>query len=424
MSFLSSNMHYVFHVEYFRNLNLLTKSDRDAAIIRRRNQDIRTFLFPKSGSVVPAPFSELRDMPGFHSFSLYTTYPGLLIGTGNPHETALDGAVKCGFSLDYVTGLPYIPGSSLKGLLRSSFPGTLRREPVQDAETAKMEAEAKEELIRDFLNQENLNVRALEDVIFGSDDPEEKKFQINLECGDVFLGAFPVSWPDSILEMEFITPHKEKFSDPIPISIMKIRPNVRMEFAFLLHDSPSTGVSAEEKAELFRQLLLESGAGAKTNVGFGRLAENPAPPNVIGYNQDKYDEMDAILRSRSSGAADMSKSRRPAPPSSRSHGQRRVLGKCPNCGSDIIAGERFPPSCTGKCGFRLGRPPRYRNSITDGEYEKLLHGETVLLRGFEDGYGGRYDANVRLTGVKDPQTDVRTGETVCYGWYRQERILP
>ena len=423
MSFQSSNMHYVFHVEYFRNLNLLTKSDREAEIIRQRNQDIRTFSFPKPGRGVSAPFDGLRNVPGFHSFSLYTTYPGLLIGTGNPHETALDGAVKCVFSLDYVTGLPYIPGSSLKGLLRSGFPGTLRRESVLDPKTAQMEAVAKAELIRDFLNRDNLDVRALENAVFGSDNPEEKKREPNPECGDVFLGAFPVSWPESILEMEFITPHKEKFSDPTPISIMKIRPNVRMEFAFLLHDSLSTGVSAAEKAELFQQLLLESGAGAKTNVGFGRLAENPAPPNKIGYDDVKYKEMDAILRSRTFGAAGAAKSRRPAPPVSRFPGQHRILGKCPKCGRDMIAGGKFP-SCTGRCGFRPGRPQGYKKEarITDEEYERLLRGETVLLREFEDNWG-TYAANVRMTGIRSPQEDRRTGETVYWAQYQKERIL-
>ena len=60
----------------------------------------------------------------------------------------------------------------------------------------------------------------------------------------------------------------------------------------------SVTIHPEEKAELFRHLLLESGTGAKTNVGFGRLSETAVSPNVIGYNLDAYREMDKIMQAR------------------------------------------------------------------------------------------------------------------------------
>src|SRR5690606_9438219 len=56
-------------------------------------------------------------------WELYTTYPGLLIGSGYQHESGGENEFKIGFFFDYTTGLPQIPGSSVKGVLRSSFPG-------------------------------------------------------------------------------------------------------------------------------------------------------------------------------------------------------------------------------------------------------------------------------------------------------------
>ncbi len=56
-------------------------------------------------------------------FDVVTTYPGLLIGTGYTHEKKNDeDAFKIGFFFDYTSGMPIIPGSSVKGLLRSAFP--------------------------------------------------------------------------------------------------------------------------------------------------------------------------------------------------------------------------------------------------------------------------------------------------------------
>src|ERR1035437_1606321 len=52
---------------------------------------------------------------------LYTTYPGLATGIGTMHETGEEGEYKLGLAFDHTTGLPFIPGQSVKGLLRSVF---------------------------------------------------------------------------------------------------------------------------------------------------------------------------------------------------------------------------------------------------------------------------------------------------------------
>ena len=391
MKFQSKNMHYVFHREYFDGLELMSK---DAQDVGERNQAVFTFAFPKADL-----FAGLRDMPNFYAFQLVTTYPGLLIGTGNPHDAKLDAAIKLGFSFDYVTGLPCLLGSSLKGLLRSRFPGKYSGEEKADREI----------LIGAYLGRDDINADALETEIFNG--------------GDIFLGAFPVDWPrDGMLSMEYITPHKD-FQDPVPISLLKVKPNVCFEFAFLLSDGT---ITAAQKCGLFRELTMEAGVGAKTNVGFGRMVKPEARPqkNRIGYDPARYEEMNRILKARAQQNRPSPKPSRPkqqaAPLKPDSRPARNVFGTCPKCGADIVPGDRFP-RCAGNCGFRPGRPNGYQNFVTEDEYRRLFHGEKILMRGFKSAKYGDFDALVSLKGYQDAKIDARTGKPVYWGAYEVER---
>ncbi|MDP2061065.1 MAG: type III-B CRISPR module RAMP protein Cmr6, partial [Flavobacteriaceae bacterium] len=63
---------------------------------------------------------EMNTFP-YSKFQLKTIYPGLVCGIGYEHELGFTNEFKLGFSFDHTTGLPYIPGSSVKGTLRSAF---------------------------------------------------------------------------------------------------------------------------------------------------------------------------------------------------------------------------------------------------------------------------------------------------------------
>ncbi len=260
MAFNSKNMNYIFNVEYFENFEIPRPTEKASQetieTIKRRNQDMEAFSFRE----IEIPVAELEGLSyekrfSYHSFQLYTKYPGLLIGIGYPHDIKVDGAVKCGFLFDYVSGLPYLSGSALKGMLRSYFPNAV----YSDEKSKECGA-----YVRGLLNKgEDFDLRGLENNIF--------------EYNDVFLGAYPNVRENEggILKMEFITPH-EKFKDPNPISILKVKPNVPFLFSFLLTDYSKGGkkiVGAEEKLDLFRKLVLDMGIGAKTNVGFGRFSQ-------------------------------------------------------------------------------------------------------------------------------------------------------
>ena len=257
MAYESKNMNYIFNVEYFKNI--FDMQNGVEAEIKKRNEAIFKFSFPEKET----PLTICEEMEGYRSFSLYTLYPGLLVGTGNPHELAKEGALKCGFTFDYVTGVPYITGSTLKGMLRSYFPGDSKDKEKDTEFTA---------LIKGILGKEELDVSAFKEKVF--------------ENNDIFLGAYPVIGRDaSLMEMEFITSHKDKFKNPNPVSLIKVKPAVEFTFSFLFSDyiaqDGTVIVSADEKCNLCKELILLMGIGAKTNVGYGRFSEAKPAENIL-----------------------------------------------------------------------------------------------------------------------------------------------
>lgn len=202
------------------------------------------------------PIDEIAAHSGeyFRSFCMETVYPGMLIGTGAPHGVKnQDNDFMLGFSFDYTTGQPYIPGSSVKGVLRSHF---------------KARPEAVAELLNAISGQAGIDagtVSRLETAVF--------------EENNVFFDARLVSGDSRgyILAEDYITPHPSPVKEPIPIQFLKVRSGVRFKFCFLLHDASPEGLKAtitvDQLQALFVKLLEYFGVGAKTNVGYGILRE-------------------------------------------------------------------------------------------------------------------------------------------------------
>lgn len=198
----------------------------------------------------------IPPIPGTTSIRLQTIYPGMILGAGNPHgasfdeddksqtnnnreEKAKDIEIKMGFSFDYVSGQPYIPGSSVKGALRSCF--------TKYSEIIAQLTDCDKDFVTETLVPE----------IF--------------EGEDVFLDAVVCRGgkDGKLIGEDYITPHKYKTKAPDPIRIIKIIPEVAFEFRFILKNSAS--ISATAKLKLFEIMLTLFGTGAKTNVGYGGL---------------------------------------------------------------------------------------------------------------------------------------------------------
>lgn len=196
-----------------------------------------------------------------HSFSLSTTYPGLIIGSGYTHGISSEEDSKMGFYFDFTMGVPTIAGSSIKGVLRSLF-------GYSDKEFYK---EQKIEFIQELLGKE-IDVDTLAEEIFEGKQAGEA---MSIYTRDKFYEARILKTSGSILQADYITPHKEALKNPVPLKIIKIAGGTSFEFSFDLHDSEIEGikVTADEKLTLFFQLLQFHGLGAKTNVGYGQFEE-------------------------------------------------------------------------------------------------------------------------------------------------------
>lgn len=189
------------------------------------------------------------------TFELKTTYPGLVCGIGYHHEVNKPksngnqtdkedsaGVYNLGMYFDYTTGLPVIPGSSIKGMLRSAI------------------------LEWDFLADKGIDAEMFVETVFdGKGQPIYDR--------DIFLDAIPVGTPaQHLFGEDYITHHPHPLQNPNPVRFLRINPGVTYQFRFILKDDKE-GLSAEEKLELFKEIICTFGLGAKTNVGYGQFTE-------------------------------------------------------------------------------------------------------------------------------------------------------
>lgn len=219
---------------------------------------------PKNPSINGIPYLSYFEV-GRQCIDLVTTYPGMLIGVGYSHPIGEknDADFQTGFYFDWTTGLPVIPGSSVKGALRSPFP-----RKGDDAEINVMKSDYLLGILWHIQNRK---------------DPYPDQFLGKLKKTifegqrDIFHDAYLVGTQPKghVFAEDYITPHKSPFSDPTPLRFLKIGPHVPFRFEFMLKPSriQDETVSAKDKLSLFKQILLDFGIGAKRNTGYGALVE-------------------------------------------------------------------------------------------------------------------------------------------------------
>jgi len=271
MSF--KNMNYGFNVKYFEGLDLLSDNQQ---VLEKRNDELCQFKFE---GTYGSDFLN-KGIPDYMEFKLTTTYPGLLIGLGNPHNIKSKGAIKTGFTFDYVTGLPYMEGSYLKGVLSSPFPRyecLIGQKPMDELEKEKLSnieetLEAYGEIEKTLSKEDKRErVKELEELLF-----ENTRIS--------YLGVFPViRTPVNLMKTDFITKHEE-LKNPNPVGILKIKEDIVFRFCFSVPESNK--YDREKIVQFFKQIILIWGIGAKTNVGYGQFCEKDEAPVD---NKDKTD---------------------------------------------------------------------------------------------------------------------------------------
>jgi len=261
------NLNYLFNVDYY--------SEFTYSYFKSCNHQIANQKWQVS-DLEPIYFTE-------YSFPLKTIYPGLLIGLGNAHSAGTDfisgdsksgTEIKLGFTLDFVTGLPVIPGSTIKGVLRSAF----KNFP---------------EYIAEKLCFEEKKIKDIENDIFGKDDMGKV----------IFFDAIPIK-PNKdgrLLGLESITPHNKPYDadksdggeeyqmnglkNPIPLTMLKVIPGVSFLFRFGFDSFNDVNISNEQLKNAFKSILIDLGIGAKTNVGFGVLENDDTEISQIKLKQ-------------------------------------------------------------------------------------------------------------------------------------------
>ena len=229
---MSANIGWLFYKNYFQDINYNNLTDKqNETIIQDKVQNIinQTPTIQNQND---------ENMLGNMHFQATTTYPGLLLGSGNAHELpSIEGQAILGFHFDYTSGLPIIQGSSIKGVLRSAF--------------------KHQEYIKELLNNIDININELEKEIFDN--------------GDIFFDAEIIESDNfnKILADDYLAPHGDNpFKNPIPLRFIKVLPNIIFRFDFELFDGI---ISKESKSKLFQNILEDLGLGAKTNVGYGKF---------------------------------------------------------------------------------------------------------------------------------------------------------
>jgi CRISPR-associated protein Cmr6 len=248
----------------------------------KKKEDIAGPFFKKKNKALCDTVLQLpaNAAPDMQHIILETIYPGLATGTGTTHETGALGEAKLGFYFDYTSGQPVIPGSSVKGALRSAFPQWSKHKNTGD-EIRKVKTRYIHGLVNNIPFKETkpctaemiAAVTALEEELF-----EGKRDGKRLSCyaQDIFFDAVIVkasthaTTANKFLGTDSITPHGgNPLENPIPIPFIKILPGVQFQFRFRLHNGAA--MTAAQKKSLFTTLLTTHGIGAKTNVGYGQL---------------------------------------------------------------------------------------------------------------------------------------------------------
>ncbi len=231
--------------------------------------DLRDSQFPAYEQIKRLVKQSIIKDPDSINVLDITLESSLLCGSGLEHPTEI------GFSFLNPYGIPYIPGSTIKGLARNCLLNNL----LCSSSTSDREVMS-ENLVFLFGAAENNN--------FSSSFHPEANFTVSTTKGHLtFLDSIPTSESDSQMEVDILNPH---FSDylsgktefpvsgtPIPVFFLVVKSNTSFSLIVLhrKHNDTLSGQQCHEYVDkLLRQFIKSSGVGSKTSVGYGAFRIN------------------------------------------------------------------------------------------------------------------------------------------------------
>ena len=201
----------------------------------------------------------------------------LITGLGQTHPS------ETGMVLDRNMGIPYIPSSSIKGIVRFAY---ILSVIFNDDGTIKDEFKDKEKI-------ENLGNYGVSDI-FGGDkilEGESKSFK----GGVIFLDAYPLTVPE--LKVDIMNPHyREYYMDdnnkippadylsPVPIKFLTVKRGTEFMFRFVAKENV-----VDITLDALKKAITQEGVGAKTALGYGLFElEDFEEPNILIAEYKQY----------------------------------------------------------------------------------------------------------------------------------------
>ena len=284
-----ANIGWLFYRDYFRGIEGKNADDLKEHFLQK-NKEIEGSIYADVYKKISNPFNK-NNLKGYATFKLEVCPPGLLIGSGMLHGVPGEGDYQLGLQFDYTSGLPIIPGTSIKGVLRSMFP-ELNKEKDDNGNIIYKHDNNRINYIIDKLKEIKITLDKIEEP--SSENPHtielltQRLFEHIVyeekNAGDnngvkypIFMDAIIVGGDkyNKILGSDYITPHHDAFKYPVPIQFLKVLPGVKFKFFFILPEKITFGENIELTKDiiinLFQSILKDVGIGAKTNVGYGHL---------------------------------------------------------------------------------------------------------------------------------------------------------
>lgn len=188
-------------------------------------------------------------------WGVFQTESRFVTGLGRTHP------IENGFAWHPTLGVPYLPGSSIKGMVRAW------------TRTVGVDQERVTEL-------------------FGPDGAEKRGVSKG-QGSVVFLDAIPCSAPK--LALDVMTPHYANWQvndppgdwrSPTPIVFLTTAPRTRFLFG-IIPSRYNADAQLDQVMEWLKEALYWAGAGAKTAVGYGRMQPDPSADREVRRRMER-----------------------------------------------------------------------------------------------------------------------------------------
>lgn len=253
-------------------------NDRGRSIGKERNfwlQDICRDFVPDN-DVITSVHQRWMAMTENSARFTMVTRSRLIVGLGSK------GALEFGITLHPVTGLPYIPGSALKGLCRNytlyyiAEQSGISLDPAKVKDVSEVAQQLDEQLsgAKDHGMKLNHEWAVFYQKLFGTQS-------VAGQCVfyDAVVREIPADTP--LFAVEVMTPHFRKYyessgkdapndaDNPNPITYIAVNTGITFRFAVGLRKNAPPDTPLGDARTLLQEALQVMGIGAKTAAGYG-----------------------------------------------------------------------------------------------------------------------------------------------------------